>query len=231
MKRFMSRSSLSLVLATLIAIPLSACTSLQQAAQKGWQNMRRGKATLTLDQRERWLLEQIYGSTFDPEPVQLIYASPISAGAAKTIKNEIHFPPKNVITDPSYRGSQEFVMLLVHESTHIWQFQNVGLRYMADSLYHQGKGHVDHGDRNLAYHYQLLPGKPFNRYNSEQQAKIIEEYVGLKVYDELLRVCDNCASFTRSEYFAFVEAMIRRDVNPDFRGLDGDAVRTTMQGN
>jgi hypothetical protein len=227
----MTRSSLSLVLATLIALPLAACTSLQQAAQQGWQNVRRGKATLALDQRERWLLEQIYGSTFDPEPVQLIYASPISAGAAKTIKNEIHFPPKNVITDPSYRSSQEFVMLLVHESTHIWQFQNVGLRYMADSLYHQGKGHVDHGDRNVAYHYQLLPGKRFNRYNSEQQAKIIEEYVGLKVYDELVRVCDNCGPFTRSEYFAFVEAMIRRDVNPVFRGLDGDAVRTTMEGN
>jgi hypothetical protein len=83
----------------------------------------------------------------------------------------------------------------------------------------------------VAYHYELVPGKRFNRYNSEQQAKIIEEYVGLKVYDELLRVCDNCASFTRSEYFAFVETMIRRDINPDFRGLDGDAVRTTMQGN
>ena len=231
MKRLMTRSSLSLVLATLIALPLVACTSLQQAAQQGWQNVRRGKATLALDQRERWLLEQIYGSTFDPEPVQLIYASPISAGAAKTIKNEIHFPPKNVITDPSYRSSQEFVMLLVHESTHIWQFQNVGLRYMADSLYHQGKGHVDHGDRNVAYHYQLLPGKRLNRYNSEQQAKIIEEYVGLKVYDELVRVCDNCGSFARSEYFAFVEAMIRRDLNPVFRGLDGDAVRTTMEGN
>ena len=230
MKRFMTRSSLSLVVAALIAVPLAACTSLQQAAQKGWQNVRRGKATLALDQREIWLLEQIYGSTFNPEPVRLIYASPVSAGAAKTIKNEIHLPPKNVITDPSYRDSQEFVMLLVHESTHIWQFQNLGLGYMADSLYHQGKGHVDHGDRNVAYHYELVPGKRFKKYNSEQQAKIIEEYVGLKVYGELLRVCDNCAPFTRSEYFAFVEEMIRRDINPSFRGLDGDAVRTTMEG-
>ena len=49
------------------------------------------------------------------------------------------------------------------------------------------------------------------------------EYVGLKVYDEFLRVCDNCAPFSRTEYHGFVETLIRRDVNPDFRGLDRDA--------
>jgi hypothetical protein len=79
-----------------------------------------------------------------------------------------------------------------------------------------------------------VEGKPFNRYNSEQQAKIIEEYVrlyvGLKVHGELLRVCDNCESMTRSEYFTFVEALIRRDVNPGFQGLDGDLVRATLEG-
>ena len=88
---------------------------------------------------------------------------------------------------------------------------------------------MDHGDRNVAYRYELVPGKRLNKYNSEQQAKIIEEYVGLKVYDELLRVCDNCGAFGRSEYFAFVEALIRQDINPDFQGLDGDAVRTIME--
>lgn len=51
---------------------------------------------------------------------------------------------------------------------------------MAASLYHQGKGHVDHGDRNVACRYEFLPGKRLNKYKSEQQAKIIEEYVGSK---------------------------------------------------
>ena len=52
----------------------------------------------------------------------------------------------------------------------------------------------------------------------------------MKVYQELLRVCDNCGPFERSEYFAFVEAMISRDVNPGFQGLDGEEVRAIMEG-
>lgn len=230
MKRLPMRPPMWLLVAILVALPLTGCASIEQATRQAWEKARKGKATVPLDDREKWLLAQIFGSTLDPEPVRLIYASPISVGAAKTIKNEIHFPRENLITDPAYRGSQAFVLLLVHESTHIWQFQNVGVLYMADSLYHQSKGHVDHGDRNVAYHYELVPEKRFNRYNSEQQAKIIEEYVGLKVYGELLRVCDNCDSMTRSEYFSFVEALIRRDVNPDFRGLDRDSVRTNLEG-
>ncbi len=230
MKGLPKRPPFWLVIAILITFPLTGCTSLQQATRQAWEKALKGRATVPLDNREKWLLAQIFGSTLDVEPVRLVYASPISVGAAKTIKNEIHFPRENVVTDPAYRASQAFVMLLVHESTHVWQFQNVGVLYMADSLYHQGKGHVDHGDRNVAYRYELVPGKRFNRYNSEQQAKIIEEYVGLKVYGELLRVCDNCESMSRSEYFSFVEALIRRDVNPAFQGLDGASARATLEG-
>ena len=48
----------------------AGCAALNQQAQQGWQQARKGKATLALDQREHWLLGQLFGSTLRRDPIR-----------------------------------------------------------------------------------------------------------------------------------------------------------------
>lgn len=59
---------------------------------------------------------------------------------------------------------------LVHEAGHVWQGYQQGFTwsYVLESVYHQGcKGQA-------AYEYE--PGKQWDRYNPEQQAKLVEDW-------------------------------------------------------
>lgn len=69
--------------------------------------------------------------------------------------------------------------LLVHEMTHVWQGYNAAfaLSYVASSALNQCKGIIAAGSfsgRNSAYTSTL--GKPWNNYNAEQQANIVEQW-------------------------------------------------------
>ena len=124
----------------------------------------------------------------------------------------------------AYRRDAAFLTLLAHEATHAWQFQNVGHAYVADSLFSQGVGVVAHDDRNKAYEYALDSEKRFQTYNSEQQAQIIGEYVGLAGLGIAPRRCRNFGQLGKEAFIADVEQMIRRDINSAFKRLDRAAV-------
>ena len=184
--------------------------------------------TVPVMERERWLLNRVFGKTLDAGKLNFRFKSVLSIGSTRTTKNTIQFDKKHNITDSKYRESPKFFILLVHEATHVWQFQNIGLRYIPDSLFHQGKGQVIHGTRNEAYKYTLEKEKPFNKYNSEQQAKMIEEYIGLTVFLKEPRFCKNYASTKKEGFIKTVEAIITRDVNPQFKPVDGNKVRKKL---
>jgi hypothetical protein len=65
---------------------------------------------------------------------------------------------------------------LIHELTHIWQFQNKGTAYISDSSLHQIMATLSSGDRNAAYNVTIVPGKSFHDYQAEHQAMIVETY-------------------------------------------------------
>jgi len=64
----------------------------------------------------------------------------------------------------------------IHECTHVWQGFHGGLgwEYMVESMFAQGHAIITKGDRNEAYHYE--PGKPWDDYNVEQQALLVQHW-------------------------------------------------------
>lgn len=67
-------------------------------------------------------------------------------------------------------GAGDWNHSLVHESTHVWQYQHIGSRYTTDAL---GAQLVLGG--NVAYDWQkALPGR-WNEFNKEAQAQTVED--------------------------------------------------------
>ena len=64
----------------------------------------------------------------------------------------------------------------IHELTHVWQgyHSNLGWEYMVNSMIAQGHAILTQGDRNRAYDYE--PGKPWDDYNVEQQALLVQHW-------------------------------------------------------
>lgn len=65
---------------------------------------------------------------------------------------------------------------LVHELTHVWQFQNKGTGYISNSVINQVAGMIGSGDRNAAYVVTIEQGASFSSYSAEHQATIVEDW-------------------------------------------------------
>jgi hypothetical protein len=74
--------------------------------------------------------------------------------------------------------------VLVHECTHVWQYQTRGTSYITDSVYHNASGQIATGDRNVAYmNYQLSAKSTMWDFSAEEQATIVGDYYELtKIY-------------------------------------------------
>jgi hypothetical protein len=116
-----------------------------------------------LSPRERVLLQHVFGPALDLERV--VVREALSglinvSGRAFVIENVIHLPmPPH--TAPNH--------LLVHEATHVWQFQHGGHAYITDSVLAQTVGDGYQLEKGL------LQGKRWAQLNCEQQATLIEE--------------------------------------------------------
>jgi hypothetical protein len=67
---------------------------------------------------------------------------------------------------------------LVHEMTHVWQFQHTGWSYIRKALVAQGEAKVFQGDSGKAYDWKKLDDAkvPWAQWNPEAQAQSIEDY-------------------------------------------------------
>ena len=113
---------------------------------------------------EKGLLVNIFGSSINLDVVELAYTKIAKDGRAYTLGNTIHIPehmPRGVTFDAG---------TLVHEMTHVWQYQTQGTAYLSDSIFHQ----LTQGA--AAYDVDIVPGKAFRDYAAEQQAIIVERY-------------------------------------------------------
>ncbi len=69
-------------------------------------------------------------------------------------------------------------MLLAHELTHVWQWQN-----RARSGYHPLRAAAEHGNSEDPYLFDLKGAPDFLQYGYEQQGAIVEEYVCCRALD------------------------------------------------
>lgn len=131
------------------------------AAQSGGF-LANGGRPLTND--ERRIAAGVFGHSINPDAVRIAEAS--IANAPTTLGNTIRVQPGQVMP----------MSVLVHELTHIWQFQTKGTAYISDSLWHQAAAAITTGDRNNAYTVTIVPDQSIHRYEAEHQAVIVEKF-------------------------------------------------------
>lgn len=130
------------------------------AYQYGWA-FGRGRS---LDDAERRLAREVFANSLDLEAVRIV--STTLAAAPTTLGDYIR------TAGPMSNAT------LIHELTHVWQFQHGGAAYISDSLCAQVGAWASTGSRNAAYDLTgvVLAGKRFSEYTAEQQAMIVETY-------------------------------------------------------
>ncbi len=81
----------------------------------------------------------------------------------------------------------------IHELTHVWQgyHRKHSWEYMVESMLAQGHAIITSGDRNEAYDY--VPGEPWDSYNVEQQAHMVQDWFagGMSEEDVLFPYIEN----------------------------------------
>lgn len=117
-----------------------------------------------LDDEERRKARSIFANSLDLDVVRIVTTS--LAAAPTTLGDYIR------TTGPMSTAT------LIHELTHIWQFQHGGAAYISNSLCAQVAAWASTGDRNGAYDLTgvVQAGRQFSEYTAEQQAMIVETY-------------------------------------------------------
>jgi Domain of unknown function (DUF4157) len=113
----------------------------------------------------------VFGASIDLARVRLI---PTQVLEYRTVGNNIRVPRDFTVSD------ERMAETLIHELTHVWQYQHGGTSYISHSLQTQIAAAASRGNRNFAYDYEIKPGKSFFDFTPEQQAFIVENYFAMK---------------------------------------------------
>lgn len=120
---------------------------------------------------ERRTLRGIFGDSLDTSVIEVREALSglISVSRrAFVIENTMHLPMAPGLAP---------MHLIVHEATHVWQFQNGGHAYITDSLHAQLLGDGYQLEKGL------LQGRAWAQLNCEQQATLVEEAWSQRCFD------------------------------------------------
>jgi len=116
------------------------------------------------------LARSVFGDSIDYSRVKLI---PTGVLEYRTVANTIRVPEDFTI------GDKYMAQTLIHEMTHVWQYQHGGTSYISVSLATQIAGTIRTGSRNAAYDYRITPGASFFDFTPEQQGLIVENYFSM----------------------------------------------------
>ncbi|MGH9405565.1 MAG: hypothetical protein ACRD3D_06985 [Terriglobia bacterium] len=120
------------------------------------------------------VIKKIFATSVDASRIRLLRTG--IANAPTTLGNQIRIAPNQRTDTPDWLST------LVHETTHVWQYQTRGTNYITDSIYHQLRAQVAMGTRSGAYfNYRLTKGSSFSDYSAEEQAQIVEDYYDITV--------------------------------------------------
>jgi type VI secretion system secreted protein VgrG len=117
------------------------------------------------------LAKPVFGNSINLSSVRIIETS-ISAGT--TVGNVIRMHEKFDI------NNEDDAQTLIHELTHVWQYQHTGTEYISVSLQAQITAALKTGNRNNAYDYKAEDSKSFFDYMPEQQGFVVENYFAMK---------------------------------------------------
>ncbi len=122
-------------------------------------------------------VDAVFRGSIDYSKVTITKGGLLSKGSTRTVGNGIHFTPASFVS-----GTTELLPAesetLVHEMTHVWQYQHEGWTYAPSALWAQLKGAVFHGSRNAAYEWRPAAQKhaAWDSLNPEAQAEAVEDY-------------------------------------------------------
>jgi hypothetical protein len=112
------------------------------------------------------LARPIFRDSIDYSKVRLIRRKwwPLQPkGIAMAPCGNIHFHPSGELWSPDFSAEPLHRQgLFIHELTHVWQAQKRG-RFYLPLMRHPF----------CRYRYEIVPGRPFERYGLEQQAEIV----------------------------------------------------------
>ena len=140
--------------------------------QKVW--LLQGKERpLTKAEKDR--LRRVFQNSISLHNIRVVEGSSCILGNesfATTIGNTIYTRSIN-LDDPRNDS------VLVHECTHVWQYQNLGSRYVADALGAQLLLPNKNGRRGVAYNWEVTEvnrgNTDWNEFNKEGQAQFIQD--------------------------------------------------------
>lgn len=130
-----------------------------------------------LSEAEKWNAHSIFQDNLDYDAITITRGSVAAAGASRTTGNTINLEDGLFVGDTLELTSQGGE-ILVHEMTHVWQYQHQGWTYAPEALWAQAKAWWQTGSNNAAYDWESLDtsGVPFEQWNPEAQAEAVEDY-------------------------------------------------------
>ena len=130
-----------------------------------------------LSSGERAYAQGIFADTIDYDPIVITRGSAMAVGSARATGNAVNLEQGDFVGDTMELSGGGYATL-IHEMTHVFQYQHGGLGYIPESLWEQAKAWATTGNRNNAYEWQPLDaaGVPWEDWNVEQQAYAVEQY-------------------------------------------------------
>jgi hypothetical protein len=136
-----------------------------------------GRRSRRLSSEERAYAAEIFDGSIDYDVVEVSRGSLLAFASATAVGNTInlcneHFHADTLDLTESGRA------VLIHELSHVWQFQNGGFAYIASSLAAQLWAFMKTGSRRNAYDWRAVDRKrrPWENWNAEQQAQCIADF-------------------------------------------------------
>ena len=116
------------------------------------------------------LVRNVFHNSVDYSRVRLVTTDVLPY---RTVGNNILVPQNFSIENP------DMAQTLIHEMTHVWQYQHSGTSYISISLGDQIVAQISRGNRNFAYDYQIASGQSFFNFRPEQQGLLVENYFAM----------------------------------------------------
>jgi hypothetical protein len=135
----------------------------------------------SLNDDEIRYIVRTFDRSIDYSKIRITRGNILSAGSSKTIGNTIHLADiwgSAIFQQDGTSLTEQGLILLVHEVTHVWQWQNGGFAYAPDALIAMLSAWLTTGDRDNAYSWREADrkGQPWASWNPEQQAQAVEDY-------------------------------------------------------
>ena len=120
----------------------------------------------------------IFADSLDYAAITITRGSSAAVGGtARTLGNTINMDDEEFAGD-TLDFSPGGMDTLIHEMTHVWQYQHHGWTYAPEALWAQAKAAWQTGSRSAAYDWRTLDGAntPWEDWNPEAQAEAVEDY-------------------------------------------------------